>query len=211
MTNEDSETLRQAEADLAGFELGLEDLEIRIGKKLRDHRLAKNLSLAEVAKLAEVSVGHLSQIERGLAAPSVRTFCVLSKILGIGPGGLLDDSAGHDHPFDPFITRAATRQTIMFNRAGVVKRLASPRAPGALQMLLVEIEPDAGSGEAGYSHAGEECGIVIEGLLALWIDGERRTLGTGDSFRFPSTKVHRFHNPGSVMTRVVWVTSPPLY
>jgi quercetin dioxygenase-like cupin family protein len=167
--------------------------------------------LSEVAKLAEVSVGHLSQIERGLAAPSVRTFCVLSKILGIGPGGLLDDSTGHDHPFDPFITRAATRQTIMFNRAGVVKRLASPRTPGSLQMLLVEIEPDAGSGEQGYSHAGEECGIVIEGLLDLWIDGERRTLGTGDSFRFPSTKIHRFHNPGSVMTRVVWVTSPPLY
>jgi len=211
MISEDSESVQEAEAADSGFELGLEDLEIRIGKKLRDHRSAKNLSLSEVAKLAEVSVGHLSQIERGLAAPSVRTFCVLSKILGIGPGGLLDDSTGHDHPFDPFITRAATRQTIMFNRAGVVKRLASPRAPGSLQMLLVEIEPDAGSGEAGYSHAGEECGIVIEGLLDLWIDGERRTLGTGDSFRFPSTKVHRFHNPGSAMARVVWVTSPPLY
>jgi quercetin dioxygenase-like cupin family protein len=136
---------------------------------------------------------------------------VLSKILGLGPGGLLDDSAGQDHPFDPFITRATGRQTIMFNRAGVVKRLASPRAPGGLQMLLVEVEPDCGSGEQGYSHAGEECGIVIEGLLDLWIDGERRTLGTGDSFRFPSTKVHRFHNPGSVIARVVWVTSPPLY
>jgi transcriptional regulator with XRE-family HTH domain len=209
--NEDSDNLQETEVEAAGFDLRLDDLEIRIGKKLRDHRLAKSLSLAEVAKQAEVSVGHLSQIERGLAAPSVRTFCVLSKILGVGPGWLLDDTAAPEHPFDPYITRAATRQTIMFNRAGVVKRLASPRAPSSLQMLLVEIEPDSGSGEQGYSHAGEECGIVIEGILDLWIDGERRTLGTGDSFRFPSTKVHRFHNPGSVMARVVWVTSPPLY
>src|SRR4051812_42763227 len=152
MINEDSEAVQEAQADTAGFELGLEDLEIRIGKKLRDHRLAKDLSLSEGAKRAGGSGGPLSQIERGLPAPSGRTFCVLSKILGIGPGGLLDDSAGHDHPFDPFITRAATRQTIMFNRAGVVKRLASPRTPGSLQMLLVEIEPDSGSGEAGYSH-----------------------------------------------------------
>jgi transcriptional regulator with XRE-family HTH domain len=208
---EDTKGTEEAELEPAGFDLRLDDLEIRLGKKLRDHRSAKNLSLAEVAKLAEVSVGHLSQIERGLAAPSVRTFCTLSKILGVGPGWLLDDTAAPDHPFDPYITRAATRQTIMFNRAGVVKRLASPRAPGALQMLLVEIEPDSGSGEQGYSHAGEECGIVMEGILDLWIDGERRTLGTGDSFRFPSTKVHRFHNPGSVMARVIWVTSPPLY
>src|SRR5256885_745991 len=102
MNSEDSESVQEAEAEIAGFELGLEDLEIRIGKKLRDHRLAKSLSLSEVAKVAEVSVGHLSQIERGLAAPSVRTFVVLSKILGIGPGGVLDDSAGHHHPFDPF-------------------------------------------------------------------------------------------------------------
>jgi len=209
--SEDSDSVQETEIEASTFDLRLDDLEIRIGKKLRDHRLAKDLSLAEVAKQAEVSVGHLSQIERGLAAPSVRTFCVLSKILGVGPGWLLDDTAVPEHPFDPYITRAATRQTIMFNRAGVVKRLASPRAPGSLQMLLVEIEPDSGSGEQGYSHAGEECGIVIEGILDLWIDGERRTLGTGDSFRFPSTKVHRFHNPGSVMARVVWVTSPPLY
>jgi len=208
--NEDSDNLQEPDAE-AVFDLRLDDLEIRIGKKLRDHRLAKDLSLSEVAKRAEVSVGHLSQIERGLAAPSVRTFCVLSKILGIGPGGLLDDSTGHDHPFDPFITRAATRQTIMFNRAGVVKRLASPRTPGSLQMLLVEIEPDAGSGDAGYSHAGEECGIVQEGILNLWVEGEKRTLSQGDSFRFASTKIHRFENPGNVLTRVIWITSPPLY
>jgi transcriptional regulator with XRE-family HTH domain len=211
MTSDDSQSQSVSEAEPGGLDLRLEDLEIRIGKQLRDHRLAKDLSLAEVARVAEISVGHLSQIERGLAAPSVRTFCLLSKILGVGPGVMLDESAAPEHPFDPYITRAATRQTIMFNRAGVVKRLASPRTPGSLQMLLVEIEPDSGSGEQGYSHAGEECGVVIEGILDLWIDGQRRTLGTGDSFRFPSTMLHRFHNPGSVMTRVIWVTSPPLY
>jgi hypothetical protein len=40
--------------------------------------------------------------------------------------------------------------------------------------------------------------------------GRHRTLGTGNSFRFPSSKVHRFHNPGTAMIRVVWITSPPL-
>jgi mannose-6-phosphate isomerase-like protein (cupin superfamily) len=53
--------------------------------------------------------------------------------------------------------------------------------------------------------------IVFEGILDLWIDGEKRTLGAGDSFRFPTTKTHPAHNPGNVLTRVVRVTSPPLY
>ena len=110
-------------------------------------------------------------------------------------GAAADTESGP--PVDPYVVRASARQSIVYSKAGVVKRLASPLTTGQLQMLLVEIEPGAGSGESGYSHAGEECGIVFEGILDLWIDGQKRTLGTGDSFRFPSTKTHRFHNPGT--------------
>ena len=187
------------------------DLELRIGKRLRELRTAKGLSLVDLAKAADVSVGNLSEIERGLAVPSIRTFCLLSTALGIGPGWLLEQSGPVQQNGDPYVVRATARQSIVFNKPGVVKRLASPPGPGNLQMLLVEIDPGSGSGEQGYSHAGEECGIVSEGILDLWIDGEKRTLGAGDSFRFPSTKTHRFHNPGNVLTRVMWVTSPPLY
>ena len=187
------------------------DLELRVGKRLRELRTAKGLSLVDLAKAADVSVGNLSEIERGLAIPSIRTFCLLSTALGIGAGWLLEQSGPVQPNGDPYVVRATARQSIVFNKPGVVKRLASPPGPGNLQMLLVEIDPGSGSGEQGYSHAGEECGIVFEGILDLWIDGVKRTLGTGDSFRFPSTKTHRFHNPGNVLTRVVWVTSPPLY
>jgi transcriptional regulator with XRE-family HTH domain len=187
------------------------DLELRVGKRLRELRTAKGISLVDLAKAADVSVGNLSEIERGLAIPSIRTFCLLSTALGIGPGWLLEQSGPVQPNGDPYVVRATARQSIVFNKPGVVKRLASPPGPGNLQMLLVEIDPGSGSGEQGYSHAGEECGIVFEGILDLWIDGEKRTLGAGDSFRFPSTKTHRFHNPGNVLARVVWVTSPPLY
>jgi transcriptional regulator with XRE-family HTH domain len=187
------------------------DLELRVGKRLRELRTAKGLSLVDLAKAADVSVGNLSEIERGLAIPSIRTFCLLSTALGVGPGWLLEQSGPVQPNGDPFVVRATARQSIVFNKPGVVKRLASPPGSGNLQMLLVEIDPGRGSGEQGYSHAGEECGIIFEGILDLWIDGEKRTLGAGDSFRFPSTKTHRFNNPGNVLTRVVWVTSPPLY
>jgi transcriptional regulator with XRE-family HTH domain len=115
-----------------------------------------------LAKAADVSVGNLSEIERGLAIPSIRTFCLLSTALGIGPGWLLEQSGPVQPNGDPYVVRATARQSIVFNKPGVVKRLASPPGPGNLQMLLVEIDPGSGSGEQGYSHAGEECGIVFE-------------------------------------------------
>ena len=189
----------------------LADLELRVGKHIRDLRLAKGLSLSELAAQVEISVGNLSEMERGLSVPSIRTLCLLSKALDINAGWLLDLHGDSGQPADPYVVRASARQSIVFSKAGVVKRLASPLQPGSLQMLLVEIEPGAGSGESGYSHAGEECGYVQEGILNLWIEGEKRTLSQGDSFRFLSTKIHRFENPGNVLTRVLWVTSPPLY
>lgn len=189
----------------------LGDLELRVGKHIRDLRLAKGLSLTELAAKVEISVGNLSEMERGLSVPSIRTLCLLSKALDIGAGWLLDLHAESAPPSDPYVVRASARQSIVFSKTGVVKRLASPLTPGNLQMLLVEVEPGCGSGESGYSHAGEECGIVQEGILNLWIEGEKRTLSQGDSFRFASTKIHRFENPGNVLTRVIWITSPPLY
>ena len=186
-------------------------LELKVGRHIRELRLAKGLSLAELAAKVEISVGNLSEIERGLSVPSIRTLCLLSKAIGIGAGWLLDLYAEGGPPVDPYVVRATARQSIVYSKAGVVKRLASPLSPGQLQMLLVEIEPGAGSGEDGYSHDGEECGIVLEGILNLWIEGEKRTLGQGDSFRFASSMVHRFENPGNVQTRVIWINSPPLY
>jgi transcriptional regulator with XRE-family HTH domain len=189
----------------------LADLEFKVGKHIRDLRTAKGVSLSELAAKVEISVGNLSEIERGLSVPSIRTLCLLSKALEIGAGWLLDLYSENAPPIDPYVVRASARQSIVYSKAGVVKRLASPLTSGKLQMLLVEIQPGAGSGETGYSHAGEECGIVQEGILNLWIDGEKRTLSQGDSFRFLSTKIHRFENPGNVLARVIWITSPPLY
>ena len=94
-----------------------------------------------LAAKVEISVGNLSEIERGLSVPSIRTLCLLSKALDIGAGWLLDLHAESGRPIDPYVVRASTRQSIVYSKAGVVKRLASPLSPGQLQMLLVEIEP----------------------------------------------------------------------
>lgn len=51
---------------------------IDIGKKVEKYRKAKGLSSRELAKLAEITPSMLSQIERGLANPSIQTLKGLS-------------------------------------------------------------------------------------------------------------------------------------
>lgn len=50
-----------------------------IGQRLRDRRLELGRTLAEVSGPAEISVGYLSELERGLAMPPLDT---LSRIAG---------------------------------------------------------------------------------------------------------------------------------
>ena len=49
-------------------------MELMIGGKLKQLRLDKKLSIAELSRLSDVSTGLISQIERDLVVPSVTSF-----------------------------------------------------------------------------------------------------------------------------------------
>lgn len=55
----------------------------RIGERLRTLRLERNMSLADLADAAEISKGHLSSIEHGLAAITIQTISRLAKGVGL--------------------------------------------------------------------------------------------------------------------------------
>ncbi|MFZ0133262.1 MAG: XRE family transcriptional regulator [Desulfobacterales bacterium] len=58
-------------------------LEIAIGREIRSFRTKMDLTIAELAKLAELSPGMLSKIENGNTSPSLATLRALSKALNI--------------------------------------------------------------------------------------------------------------------------------
>ncbi|WP_245316908.1 helix-turn-helix domain-containing protein, partial [Bradyrhizobium manausense] len=47
-------------------------MDVAVGRRLRDLRRARQFSLEMVAARTELSIGFLSQIERGLSSPSLR-------------------------------------------------------------------------------------------------------------------------------------------
>jgi transcriptional regulator with XRE-family HTH domain len=65
----------------------------KIGARLRELRQERNMSLGDLADAAEVSKGHLSSIEHGLAAITVQTISRLAKGLGLPPLYLLASPA----------------------------------------------------------------------------------------------------------------------
>ncbi len=58
-----------------------------------------------------------------------------------------------------------------------------------ITLAVVELDPGAELPE--HSHQAEQLGIVIRGRLRFEIDGERRDLGPGGTWRITSMRPHR--------------------
>jgi transcriptional regulator with XRE-family HTH domain len=182
-------------------------MDLAVGMRLRDLRRKANLSLETVASRSDLSVGFLSQIERGLSSPSLRVLATLADVLGVGIAALFGNPGNDGGASQGVIIRAAERAELKLWRSGISKQLLNPTgADSKLNLFLVHMEPGGSTGDELYTHDGEEAGLVLEGEMTLTVDDETWRLKTGDSFRFASRRPHRFGNPAKRAKAVVlWV------
>jgi transcriptional regulator with XRE-family HTH domain len=178
-----------------------------MGQSVRELRAAKEMTLQELSIGTKLSVGYLSQVERGLSVPSVSALQTIAKALDVTVSWFFRASEGSE---SAYIVRAPERRKLRFE-SGITDELLSPNLAGALELLVSRFPPGSASGTQPYTHRGEEGGLVVEGMLELWIENEKFLLKAGDSFSFPSAKPHRYRNPSKRETVVLWVITPPTY
>lgn len=181
-------------------------MDLAVGRRIRDLRHERKLSLETIAERTALSIGFLSQIERGLSSPSLRVLATLADVLGVGIAALFGSKPG-DPASGGVVTRQLQRAELKLWRTGISKQLLSPAGTdNRLNLFLVHLEPGGNTGDELYTHDGEEAGLVLEGDMTLTVDAETWSLKTGDSFSFASRRPHRFSNPSKDAKAVVlWV------
>lgn len=180
-----------------------------IGIKLKELRKLNAMTLKDLAKETNMSVGYLSQIERNISSPTINVLFTLSRALDVNISYFFDLITEDNIPQEQYIVRGHQRKKLSFAK-GISDCLLNTNSINSLQVLLSTFEPGASVKDA-YCHDGEECGLVLAGMLELWIDEEKFILYQNDSFSFPSTKRHRYTNPSITPTVVVWAMTPPSY
>ncbi len=174
-----------------------------IGAHLRQMRLQRGLSLAQVAKQVGISVGFLSALERSHMSASVGT---LRKLARFYKTNILDffDAAESNSRLVP-----SDKRKVLEAGPGVRKEMLA-WGNTVMEPHLFRISPRAGSGES-YTHEGEEFLHVLRGQLHISVAEVEYRLKPGDSFYFESATPHRWFNPGRTETRVLWVNTPPTF
>jgi len=174
-----------------------------IGLRLRQLRLSRNLSLANVAKAAGISVGFLSAIERSQMSASISTLRRLARFYKTNILDFHDPAESKSR-----LVRPKSRKVLEAGPGVRMELLAWGNT--VMEPHLFRIAPNAGSGES-YTHEGEEFLMVMRGQLQLALAGQEYHLKVGDSFYFESATPHRWKNPGRSETWVLWVNTPPTF
>lgn len=180
----------------------------KLGAALRARRLEKGLRLQDIAARADVSVGMLSQLERGLSSPPLKVLREICAALELPMTSLFETP---ETSAEGVIVRAHERRRLEIGTKGMVKELLNRDDGTSLQGMLVTIAPGGGSGGDSYAHDGEEIGHVLQGTLSIRIGTRSHTLSAGDTFCFQSTIPHSFENVGPDVASVLWVVSKAFY
>lgn len=178
---------------------------VQLGPQLKAARMARRMTLAEVAEAAGITKGFLSKIERDQATASVASLMRICETLAISVGDLFSAPTGD-------VVRRGAYPPINFGGTGMTEFLLTPQGERRLQAILSEIAPGGGSGNEPYSlPADVEFVFVVFGRLAVTLHDEEVVLEQGDTLTFTPHVPHTFRSAlAEGTTQVLWVFSPAL-
>lgn len=177
------------------------------GDRVRGLRKSKAKTLKQLAADTGLSSGYLSQIERGLAQPSITALVRISKALGVNPQFFFMGEPEVDEAEKDYVVRHDKRLEVHYEN-GIVDQLLTPKSNRAMEVIRSIFPPGSGTGDDAYSHKGHEVMLIEKGVLDVWVGERHFVLEAGDTLSFDSSEPHSYTNRGDTDVIVYWFISP---
>lgn len=176
-----------------------------IGALIRRERQKRDMTMADLCKVARISQAFLSFVERGKSTPSLGTLSGIAKALGLPVTAFLQIGLPPNS-----VTRAGERPEFSIDKSPVRYERMSTVFPGQhVDALMMHVPP--GYKSPPITNVGEEWVFVLEGELIQTVDDTRVTLRAGDSCHFRGDSPHSYENKGPGTVRMVWVGTVSLF
>jgi transcriptional regulator with XRE-family HTH domain len=172
-----------------------------LGERIRSLRMARGLTLGDLAARTKLSVSMLSLVERGKASPSVGTLVVISSVFGVQIPELLGKPKQ-----DQSIVTPVARQTEVETADGVIHRVLTNDQARGVEIAFNKYRRGTSNSQRPITHDGFEYGVVLDGALLVEVAGKQHALSSGDLIAYPSRELHRISNKGQKTARALWIT-----
>jgi mannose-6-phosphate isomerase-like protein (cupin superfamily) len=188
-------------------ETSLDTQQARLGRQIRLLRQEQGLTLVALAGLTRLSHPFLSQLERGLARPSMSSLERIATALHSSQSELMARAVDDGAPANgPAFTVVRADGGTELPAPGGSARLLVGAAARFHPMVYVGSNPDF---EEYYRHPEDEFVHVISGCIEVDLGGRRLDLVAGDSLYYLGGTPHRWRNPDGSGYRLLAVKEAP--
>ncbi len=178
----------------------------RLGAKIRSLRKQQDLTLKVLARLSGLSHPFLSQVERGLARPSMNSLHQISEALGTNASWLL---AGSEDTREATVVRAADTAVVPASELGDMDGVRRVVAPEASPFQVVEFSGAPEVFREYWVHDGFETIYVISGVVEVDLDGEIFRLEPSDSISYDTRQPHRLRAATPQTVKLLMIEASP--
>lgn len=173
-----------------------------LGQAIRERRLARDLTLVELAAEVDLSQPFLSQVENGRARPSMISLYRIAHSLGTTPQAFFGGPVGSTA--EPTLLRAGEEQVVDVTGTGSESACHMLLA-GTAPFHVLEFEGLPAEFLDYWEHDGFEAIYVIDGTIEVDLDGTISSLRAGDFFSYPSRLPHRLRSVSKRRARVLLI------
>lgn len=177
-----------------------------IGARIKQLRTQNKMTLKDLSEKTNLSIGFLSQLERGLTSIATDTLSVIADVFEVELSSFFLKPRVKKN----LLIRSYEKEVFNICTSGCIQyNLSSDLKDKEILPRFIEILPNNTKEDIlEYMHQGEEFVYVLEGVLTLFLDDEQYELYPGDSIHYNSTKNHNWANYTSKMVRMVVVSTP---
>jgi len=176
-----------------------------IGRKVRELRTERGLSVRTLAARAGFSPSFISQMESDVLSPSIASLEKVAEELGVSLGQFFSSIEAAPRE----VVRKEERPSHESGWSKSIVALLADGAPGRkLSAVEITVEPGGASGKRAAFGAQEAVVLVLSGELTVRLRGQEAELGEGDSVYVSEGTEFSWENTGTERATLVLVATP---
>lgn len=182
---------------------------MQIGKKIKELREARKMSLTELANLSGVQLATLSRIENLKMVGTVESHINIAKALGVDITHLYKGIHIREEstPSEPSST-PTTRDTFSHNDQAYFEILTKNVLGKKMMPVLLKIDPHGKTNVEQSQPGAEKFLYVLKGEIEVKLEEQSFPLKKNSTFYFDASQEHFFVNPGKSPAKVICVGTP---
>jgi transcriptional regulator with XRE-family HTH domain len=180
------------------------DTDIDVGRRLREIRMSRGLSIRALAEASELNVNTLSLIENGRTSPSVSTLQVIAQTLQVPISAFFET----DHGNKKVVYQLAGNRPHATFTHGLMEDLGAGMSRFGAEPLIITLKPKADSGKTPIVHTGREFVYCLTGKITYFVGETGYQLTPGDSLMFEAYLPHRWRNEEESESKLLLVLCP---